>query len=178
MSRSVCRSDFSDDDLRPWFGNLLMVDVNRDRRWTVPINRAPGFGNPEVYHPRWTRHPRFMAMSGPYDRGGANQVRSGGTQAEIWLGRFNADFTQIEEWARVTSNGGGDSYPDVWIDLEASPHPRLASGRLAPANAEATATPDRIVVEAREHDTYRVIVRHGSYLIGGARVLTAAGTDA
>lgn len=22
-----CRSDFSDDDLRPWFGNLLMVDV-------------------------------------------------------------------------------------------------------------------------------------------------------
>jgi hypothetical protein len=22
-----CRADFSDDDLRPWFGNLLMVDV-------------------------------------------------------------------------------------------------------------------------------------------------------
>jgi len=22
-----CRSDFSDDDLRPWFGNLLIVDV-------------------------------------------------------------------------------------------------------------------------------------------------------
>jgi hypothetical protein len=22
-----CRSDFSDDDLRPWFGNLLVVDV-------------------------------------------------------------------------------------------------------------------------------------------------------
>jgi hypothetical protein len=22
-----CRSDFSDEDLRPWFGNLLMVDV-------------------------------------------------------------------------------------------------------------------------------------------------------
>lgn len=129
--------------------NLLMVDVNRDRRWTVPINRAPGFGNPEVYHPRWTRHPRFMAMSGPYDRGGANQVRSGGTQAEIWLGRFNADFTQIEEWARVTSNGGGDSYPDVWIDLAASPHPQLASGRVGPVTTEATVPPDRIVVEAR-----------------------------
>ena len=65
-----------------------MVDLNRDRRWTVPINRAPGFANPEVYHPRWARHPRFMAMSGPYDQGGANQVRSGGKQAEIWLGRF------------------------------------------------------------------------------------------
>ncbi|MGH9173160.1 MAG: hypothetical protein ACRD1H_02315, partial [Vicinamibacterales bacterium] len=81
--------------------NLRMVDVNRDRRWTVPINRAPGFDNPEVYHPRWARHPRFMVMSGPYDQGGANQVRSGGTQAEIWLGRFGDDFTAIEAWARV-----------------------------------------------------------------------------
>jgi hypothetical protein len=130
--------------------NLLMVDVNRDRRWTVPINRAPGFGNPEVYHPRWTRHPRFMAMSGPYDRGGPNQVRSGGTQAEIWLGRFSPDFSSIEDWARVTNNGGGDSYPDVWIDLDASPHPLLASGRIGPeSGTQATVAPDRIVVEAR-----------------------------
>jgi hypothetical protein len=129
--------------------NLLMVDVNRERRWTVPINRAPGFANPEVYHPRWTRHPRFMTMSGPYDRGGANQVRTGGTQAEIWLGRFNTDFTEIEQWSRVTSNGGGDSYPDVWMDLDASPHALLASGRVGPATTEAATPRDRIVVEAR-----------------------------
>jgi hypothetical protein len=130
--------------------NLLMVDIKRDRRWTVPINNAPGFKNPEVYHPRWTRHPRFMVMSGPYDRGGANQVRSGGTQAEIWMGRFSSDFTKIEEWARVTNNGGGDSYPDVWIDRDKSPHPALASGRVGPATASAAAVPaDRLVVEAR-----------------------------
>lgn len=36
----------------------------------------------------------------------------------------------------------------------------------------------RIVVEAREHDTYRVIIRHGSYLVGGARVLTRRAWDA
>ncbi|HUE84874.1 MAG TPA: hypothetical protein VMO26_02245 [Vicinamibacterales bacterium] len=132
--------------------NLLMVDVNRERRWTVPINVAPGFDNPEVYHPRWARHPRFITMSGPYDQGGANQVRSGGTQAEIWLGRFNADFTAIDAWARVTNNAGGDSYPDVWIDREQSPHPVLASGRVGPAAAStsrAGAAPDRIVVDAR-----------------------------
>jgi hypothetical protein len=132
--------------------NLLMVDVNRERRWTVPINAAPGFNNPEVYHPRWARHPRFMTMSGPYDQGGANQVRSGGTQAEIWLGRFSADFTAIDGWARVTSNAGGDSYPDVWIDRVQSPHPMLASGRVGPAGAStsrAEAAPDRVVVEAR-----------------------------
>ena len=131
-----------------------MVDVNRERRWTVPINRAPGFDNPEVYHPRWARHPRFMAMSGPYDQGGANQVRSGGTQAEIWLGRFSGDFTAVEAWARVTSNAGGDSYPDVWIDRAQSPHPHAGErSRRARAAAAATsraeAAPDRVVVEAR-----------------------------
>jgi hypothetical protein len=131
--------------------NLLMVDVARDRRWTVPINHAPGFENPEVYHPRWTRHPRFMTMTGPYNQGGANQVRSGGTQAEVWLGRFSSDFTAIESWARVTTNKGGDSYPDVWIDRERSPHPQLASGRIGPAAgaSRAQAPPDRLVVEAR-----------------------------
>jgi hypothetical protein len=132
--------------------NLLTVDVTRERRWTVPINVAPGFNNPEVYHPRWSHHPRFMTMSGPYDQGGANQVRSGGGQAEIWMGRFSADFATIEAWARVTSNQGGDSYPDVWIDRDASPHPQLASGRIGPADAStsrAEAPPDRMVVEAR-----------------------------
>ena len=130
--------------------NLLIVDVARDeRRWTVPINTAPGFDNPEVYHPRWTDHPRFMTMSGPYDQGGANQVRSGGAQSEIWMGRFSADFTAIEAWARVTANAGGDSYPDVWIDRSASPHLQRASGRVGPAASAAAVDADRLVVEAR-----------------------------
>jgi hypothetical protein len=130
--------------------NLSMVDVARDRKWTVPINRAPGFENPEVYHPRWTWHPRFMTMTGPYNQGGANQVRSGGAQAEVWLGRFSSDFTTIEAWARVTSNSGGDSYPDVWIDRDRSPHSQLASGRIGPAAAASNAAaPGRLVVEAR-----------------------------
>ena len=130
--------------------NLLLVDLNRDRRWTVPINRAPGFENPEVYHPRWARHPRFMVMSGPYDQGGANQVRSGGKQAEIWLGRFRDDFTEIETWARVTNNAGGDSYPDVWIDRENSAHSQRASGRVGPAAGAGESKPlDRLVIDAR-----------------------------
>lgn len=128
--------------------NLQMVDIGRDRRWTVPINRAPGFENPEVYHPRWTPHPRFMTMSGPYDQGGANQVRSGGNQSEIWIGRFNDDYSRIEAWARATHNARADSYPDVWIDREASPYPRRASGRLGPPETGGVVA-DRHVVEAR-----------------------------
>jgi hypothetical protein len=108
-----------------------------------------------VYHPRWTNHPRFMAMSGPYNQGGANQVRSGGTQSEVWLGRFSEDYTRIEAWTRATSNSGGDSYPDVWIDRAKSPHPTRPSGAIGPADAAAAAgkTPapssTRIVVNGK-----------------------------
>jgi hypothetical protein len=136
--------------------NLTIVDVERDRRWMVNINQAPGFGNAEVYHPRWTNHPRFFAISGPYDQGGANQVRSGGAQAEIYLGRFSADFSSVEAWARVTHNSGGDSYPDVWIERDRSPHPVRASGPIGPPvpmDADATRAADRdpglLVVSAR-----------------------------
>ena len=84
--------------------NVTLVDA-RTKKWTVALNQAPGFQNPEVYHPRWTNHPRFLALSGPYNQGGANQVRSGGAQSEVWLGRFSEDFSRIEAWSKVTNNG-------------------------------------------------------------------------
>lgn len=121
--------------------NLTMVDVDTGARWMVNINDAPGFDGAEVYHPRWTNHSRFLAISGPYNQGGANQARTGGKQAEVYLGRFSADFSKVEAWARATTNAGGDSYPDVWIDAGRSPHPRRPSGRIGPANAVSTRAP-------------------------------------
>jgi S-DNA-T family DNA segregation ATPase FtsK/SpoIIIE len=35
----------------------------------------------------------------------------------------------------------------------------------------------RVVVEAREHGTYRGVVRHGSYVVGGTRILTRRAWD-
>lgn len=128
--------------------NLQMVDLATDRRWSMPINHAPGFDNPEVYHPRWSNHPRVMVMTGPYDQGGANQVRSGGNQSEVWLGRFREDYSAIEAWARVTRNGQADSYPDVWVKPGEGALPRMASGRVGPSGG-APVDAARAVVEAR-----------------------------
>jgi hypothetical protein len=144
--------------------NLLLYDVRTEKRWTIPINSAPGFNNPEVYHPRWTNHPRFLTISGPYNRGGANQVRSGGGQADVWLGRFSENFGTVEGWIQVTKNSGGDSYPDVWIDRPRSPHAARPGGPVGPATAAArpadpstgtksttpaNTTPERVVLEGR-----------------------------
>lgn len=132
--------------------NVTIVERTGNRRWTVPLNQAPGFENPEVYHPRWANHPRFVAISGPYNQGGTNQVRTGGAQTEIYLGRFSADYSRIEAWARVTENASVDSYPDVWVDRARSPH-RIEVARSDAAGPGTTAPPDlgprRIVVEAR-----------------------------
>jgi hypothetical protein len=140
--------------------NLTLVDVRSDKRWMVNINRVPGFGNDEVYHPRWTNHPRFLAMSGPYNLGGANQVRSGGAQTEVYVGRFAGDYGRVDAWTRVTSNASGDSYPDVWIERRNNPHPTapkdgaIGSSATAPASAAAGSSPsspaaDRIVIEGK-----------------------------
>ena len=80
--------------------NLTMVDVEAGGRWIVNVNNAPGFDGAESNHPRWTNHPRFMTLSGPYNLGGPNQARAGGPQVEIWLGRFSEDFSRIEAWSQ------------------------------------------------------------------------------
>jgi hypothetical protein len=89
--------------------NLTLVDVEKETKWQVRINGAPGIDGHEVYNPRWGNHPRVIALTGPY--GGKWQIRD----IEVHIGRFNADFTAIESWRRVTNNDRADYYPDVWL---------------------------------------------------------------
>ncbi len=99
---------------------VRMYDTREDRRWTVRINTAPETDGYEVYHPRWSNHPRFMTMTGPYThRVGHSFIRGGGPQVDIYLGRFNETFTEVEEWVRVTDTGRASFLPDVWIESAA-----------------------------------------------------------
>lgn len=96
--------------------NLTLFDPVTGQRWVVNINRAPGIGGFEVYHPRWSSHPRFMTMTGPYAVGDRdNRIRAGGAGVEIYIGRFRSDFQNIEQWVRLTYNTNADFFPDVWI---------------------------------------------------------------
>jgi hypothetical protein len=89
--------------------NLTLVNVEKETKWQVKINGFPGIGSHEVYNPRWSNHPRVIALTGPY--GGKWQIR----EVEVYVGRFNSDFTAIESWWRVTNNDRADYYPDVWL---------------------------------------------------------------
>jgi len=114
--------------------NVTLVDVEARTRWMVNLNGVEGFEGAEVSGPRWSNHPRFMTMTGPYNLGGDNQVRAGGPQVEVYAGRFSEDFSRVEAWARVTENAHGDAHSDIWIDLGSSPYPTRPAGRVGPAD--------------------------------------------
>jgi hypothetical protein len=129
-----------------------MVDVDRPaQRWTLGINDAPGTEGYEIYHPRWSNNPRFLAITGPYTVGTeANKIRGGGEQVEIYMGRFTADFTDVERWIQVSENGRADFYPDVWIDPTELPPDE--GTRRETARREVRRMTDeggRLIVEAR-----------------------------
>ncbi len=97
--------------------NLLMHDPFDNRDWKVNISNAPGVDNYEVYHPRWSNHAQFMVMTGPYSVGkGRNRLGGGGGQIDIHLGRFNNDFTAVDEWVNISRSDNAEFYPDVWIE--------------------------------------------------------------
>lgn len=97
--------------------NLYIDDFSGKNGHWVNINGAPGIAEYEVYHPRWSNHPRIMAMTGPYKVGaGSNRIAGGGREVEIFVGRFDANYTAIETWWRITNNDRGDFFPDVWFN--------------------------------------------------------------
>jgi hypothetical protein len=137
--------------------NLAVVDFDRDERWQVNINNAPGIDGYEVYHPRWANHPRFLTMTGPYTVGTeANKIRGGGPQVEIYLGRFTDDFTSVERWVKVTNNQRADFAPDAWID-PSQRHPTRATHEVKPGpKFSAPDSNKRLVVEARMLEAFPI----------------------
>jgi len=96
--------------------NLLMFSQKSRQPWKVRVDNQPGNNRYEVFHPRWSNHVQFLAVSGPYSvEGPVNRISGAGPQVEIYLGRFRRDFRAVEKWIPITHNRYGDYYPDAWI---------------------------------------------------------------
>jgi len=115
--------------------------------WKLPIHNAPGIGNKEVYHPRWSNHPHYLAMTGPY---GSSQVKEGGTGVEVYVGRMALDLRSVVEWTQISNNARADFFPDVWVaggeavTLDAaSPVPAVAS--VEPVNPKANVAQGKLL---------------------------------
>ncbi|MEX0887256.1 MAG: LamG-like jellyroll fold domain-containing protein [Phycisphaeraceae bacterium] len=99
----------------------------------VNINDAPGIDGYEVYHPRWANHPRVLAMTGPYKvGGGGNRIRAGGREVNIYVGRFDTAFTEVERWVQVSDDDRAGFYPDVWVASAAEQRVASSSDAAGP----------------------------------------------
>lgn len=135
LSRGCWTSIAPDNSYLSWVfdgahQNVFLQAPGSEQPWRVPLTTAPGIARgEEVYHPRWSNHPRFMTMTGPYEEG---RVEEGGRKVEVWLGAFNSTYTEIEKWVQVTRNDSADYFPDVWVENGAANTVDLA---LTPAGA-------------------------------------------
>lgn len=124
-----CWTSFApDDSYVAWIfagshKKLRMFDTVGGKSWDVPLNKAPGMDNGQAYHPRWSNHPLFFTMSGPYPTNNTRaqhstkkKLKDGPAHAEIYLAKFNPALDRAEAWAKLTSNSEGDFYPDAWIE--------------------------------------------------------------
>ncbi len=110
-----------DDSMLSWtfdgpHRELFMKDWKSGRSWQIPIATAPGVNQHETYHPRWSNHVQFMAMTGPYATGDKpSKLLSGADGVEIYLGKFNDHFTGLSAWFKLTDSKKGEFFPDIWI---------------------------------------------------------------
>lgn len=97
--------------------NLRMFTKDRQRSWSIDLGKMAPIGGHEVYHPRWSNHAQYFAITGPYIKAteGENVISKGGEDAEVFLCKFNKAYDGVEASVRLTNNGTGDFYPDAWI---------------------------------------------------------------
>ena len=93
------------------------------KSWTVDFSHAPGVNGGELYHPRWSNHPRFLALTGPYFFGGSGEngivkaiLNNTTATSQVFVGKFSEKLEKVEAWAQVTSGSACKYYPDVWIE--------------------------------------------------------------
>jgi hypothetical protein len=89
---------------------ITMHDADGANARKIPVSWMPGVqeSGKNTWLTRWSTHPRYMTLVAP-----------AGGEARIWMGRFDEDFTKIEEWVPVTKEGGSQCWQSqAWVDGE------------------------------------------------------------
>ncbi len=65
---------------------------------------GPGVGKNKVYFPRWSHDARFLTVTGPKFT----------EKQEILLGKFDRDYTRVDDWVQISRNDKMDLFGDAW----------------------------------------------------------------
>ena len=101
---------------------LAMFDHGQTKPRMVQLNTMDKMAGKKVYHPRWSSDPRFLTVTGPERN----------WRSELYVGRFDANFSRVEKWVRVTKNKLADYYGAAWIEPDPSQKAAVDSTPIAP----------------------------------------------
>lgn len=79
---------------------ITMFDSDGANPRKIKVSGMPGVADKgrNTWLTRWSTHPRYLTLVAP-----------AGTDAAIWIGRFDEKFTAVEGWVRVSADG-----PQCW----------------------------------------------------------------
>ena len=97
---------------------VAMAADDGAKTWNINLSEAAGMRGAELYHPRWTNHPRYIVVTGPYTKQkgvDGSVINKGGGTAQVYLGRLSETADKVEAWLQVSHDKNGEAYPDAWI---------------------------------------------------------------
>ncbi|MDF7826777.1 hypothetical protein P4B35_22310 [Pontiellaceae bacterium B12227] len=95
---------------------ILLRSLDGSVNNKIRLNSAPRSFRHEVYHPRWSNHPKLFSMTGPYrQKGQYNNITGGGKDINIYVGQFDESYKKVDRWFQLTKHRDADFYPDVWV---------------------------------------------------------------
>ncbi|MGF1530593.1 MAG: hypothetical protein ACFCU4_04440 [Puniceicoccaceae bacterium] len=122
--------------------NVNLFKPGQEEAIVSSISRIPGIVEKPVYYPRWTNHERFIVVGAPF------QPRAN-AESNIYLGRFDADYSGVEAWARISYDPQGDFFPDAWIDTQNVPVTSLKAGPTFADRGETGSTFEPVPLKGR-----------------------------
>lgn len=105
--------------------DINMTDVDGTNPRKISMTGMPGVGenNKQIWLTRWSTHPRYISLMGPDSN-----------EARIWVGRFDKDFTKIEEWVKIVDEGAKCMQSHAWVEQEGAV--AAGKGKAASSGAE------------------------------------------
>jgi hypothetical protein len=89
---------------------ITMFDADGANRREINVSNMPGVDGRQVWLTRWSTHPRYLTLMGPDSN-----------EARIWMGRFNEDYTEVEAWVQVNSDGPKAWKSHAWVEQDPVP---------------------------------------------------------
>jgi hypothetical protein len=86
---------------------ITMCDKDGANPRKIKVSAIPGVADKgrNVWLTRWSTHPRFLTLVAP-----------AGTDARIWMGRFDDKYTKVEVWVCVSPEGPQCWKSHAWVE--------------------------------------------------------------